>query len=68
VLNSPLLPTSTGGRPQWAKFYESDSFNPAIFAELYPKFQDFREVLHEVDPGHLFFNSFLYRVFPKEEQ
>eukprot|EP01127_Copromyxa_protea_P012405 TRINITY_DN3239_c0_g1_i2.p1 TRINITY_DN3239_c0_g1~~TRINITY_DN3239_c0_g1_i2.p1 ORF type:complete len:487 (+),score=72.58 TRINITY_DN3239_c0_g1_i2:3-1463(+) len=58
-----------GGRPQWDKFHQfSASLAPNLFAQIYPQFQDFRTVMKNVDPNHLFSNNFLNRVFSSEEQ
>jgi FAD-linked oxidoreductase len=48
-----------GGRPHWGKMHSLDA---AVLQERYPKFEDFRQVRAEVDPGGLFRNAYLDRV------
>jgi L-gulono-1,4-lactone dehydrogenase len=47
------------GRPHWGKMHTLDA---ARFAELYPHFEDFRNVRAEVDPDGRFLNPYLQRV------
>jgi L-gulono-1,4-lactone dehydrogenase len=52
-----------GGRPHWGKLHSLDA---ARLAELYPKFEDFRQVRAEVDPEGRFLNPYLRRVLGVE--
>ncbi len=47
------------GRPHWGKHHTKTA---ADLAELYPDFDDFREVRREMDPGGLFLNDHLREV------
>jgi hypothetical protein len=38
------------------------SLDAAALRERYPRFDDFRRVRDEVDPGHLFTNDYVERV------
>jgi FAD/FMN-containing dehydrogenase len=48
-----------GGRPHWGKMHSLDA---ARLAELYPRFDDFRQVRASVDPEGRFLNPYLTRV------
>jgi FAD-linked oxidoreductase len=48
------------GRPHWGKMHSLDA---ARLGSLYPRFEDFRRVRAEVDPGRRFANAYLRRVF-----
>ena len=48
------------GRPHWGKMHSLDA---AQLAELYPRFADAMAVRDRVDPGRLFGNDYLERVF-----
>ena len=52
-----------GGRPHWGKMHTLDA---ARLAELYPKFEDFRQVRAEADPEGRFLNPYLRRVLGVE--
>jgi len=55
------------GRPQWAKFHVSPGDpTPPPFSKMYPHFEEFKEIMTQVDPNKLFRNSFLDYVFYKE--
>jgi FAD/FMN-containing dehydrogenase len=47
------------GRPHWGKMHNLDAER---FAELYPRFEDFRRVRSEVDPEGRFGNAYTARV------
>lgn len=47
------------GRPHWGKMHDLDA---AALAKLYPRFEEFRRVRREVDPGGVFTNAYLDRV------
>ena len=49
-----------GGRPHWGKEHTRDA---AWAAGAYPRFADFRAVRDAVDPGRVFTNDHLDRVF-----
>ena len=42
------------GRPHWGKVH---TLGAERLRELYPRFDDFREVRERLDPGHLFTND-----------
>ncbi|KAG6865343.1 hypothetical protein C0991_003380 [Blastosporella zonata] len=46
------------GRPHWAKAHQ---LQPDALRALYPRFDDFRRVLKEVDPKGLFRNEYIQR-------
>jgi len=46
------------GRPHWAK---SHKLGPEDFRKLYPRFEDFLQMLQEVDPKGLFRNEYMQR-------
>jgi FAD-linked oxidoreductase len=48
-----------GGRPHWGKMHSLDA---TVLRERYPRFDDFRRVRDEVDPGRVFTNDYLSRV------
>lgn len=48
-----------GGRPHWGKMHNLDA---SVLRERYPRFDDFRRVRAEVDPGGVFGNAYLARV------
>ncbi|KIY62876.1 gulonolactone oxidase Lgo1 [Cylindrobasidium torrendii FP15055 ss-10] len=48
------------GRPHWAK---SHGLNCATIRQLYPHFDEFVQVLEEVDPAGLFRNEYMQRHF-----
>ncbi len=50
---------SAGGRPHWGKMHRLDA---AALKERYPRFDDFRRLRAELDPGGLFTNPYLARV------
>ncbi|GAA0508232.1 L-gulonolactone oxidase [Saccharopolyspora subtropica] len=50
---------TVGGRPHWGKMHRLDA---AALRERYPRFDDFRKVRAEVDPGGVFRNAYLDRV------
>eukprot|EP01126_Amoeba_proteus_P047695 TRINITY_DN5464_c0_g1_i2.p1 TRINITY_DN5464_c0_g1~~TRINITY_DN5464_c0_g1_i2.p1 ORF type:complete len:356 (-),score=51.73 TRINITY_DN5464_c0_g1_i2:36-1103(-) len=60
------LMIQSGGRPHWGKFHEWQ--DPEFFHNSYPKYKDFRDVMKDVDPNRLFFNSFLSLVFPLQDE
>ncbi|MCY7396690.1 MAG: hypothetical protein LH468_11190 [Nocardioides sp.] len=47
-----------GGRPHWGKVFTADR---ATLAQEYPRLEDFRALVAEVDPGGCFGNAFLDR-------
>lgn len=47
-----------GGRPHWAKAHD---LTPEDMRRLYPRFDDFRRVLEEVDPKGMFRNEYVQR-------
>lgn len=47
------------GRPHWGKMHRRDA---ADFAQLYPRFDDFRALREELDPDRVFANDYLTRV------
>jgi L-gulono-1,4-lactone dehydrogenase len=47
------------GRPHWGKMHRLDA---AALRERYPRFDDFRRIRAEVDPGGVFTNQYLSRV------
>lgn len=52
-----------GGRPHWAKAH---SLRPDTLRKLYPRFDDFVEVLEDVDPHGIFRNEYVQRhIFGK---
>ena len=50
---------AAGGRPHWGKEHHLDA---ADLRERYPRFDDFRRVRRDVDPGGLFGNDHLARI------
>lgn len=50
---------SVGGRPHWGKMH---SLGADRLRELYPRFDDFRKIRDELDPGRRFGNGYLDRV------
>jgi len=54
------IATSVGGRPHWGKMHTRDA---AYLGQAYPRFADFLRVRDETDPGRLFANPYLTRVF-----
>ncbi|GAA4804930.1 D-arabinono-1,4-lactone oxidase [Actinomycetospora chlora] len=50
---------AAGGRPHWGKVHHLDA---DALRERYPRFEDFRRVRRDVDPGGLFTNAHLERV------
>ncbi|KAG6856844.1 hypothetical protein H0H87_012902 [Tephrocybe sp. NHM501043] len=46
------------GRPHWAKAHQ---LQPDALRALYPRFDDFRKVIEDVDPNGLFRNEYLQR-------
>ncbi len=54
TLESELAPFDA--RPHWGKLFTT---SPARLHALYPKLPDFRQLLHEVDPGGKFRNDYL---------
>ncbi|KAG6830526.1 hypothetical protein H0H92_000198 [Tricholoma furcatifolium] len=46
------------GRPHWAKAHK---LQPSQLRELYPRFDDFRKVVQDVDPKGLFRNEYIHR-------
>ena len=50
---------AAGGRPHWGKEHHFDATD---LAQLYPRFDDFRRVRRDVDPGGLFSNDHLDRI------
>ena len=50
---------AVGGRPHWGKMHHLDA---EVLRERYPRFEDFRRVRADVDPGGLFRNRYLDRV------
>jgi FAD-linked oxidoreductase len=48
-----------GGRPHWGKMH---SLGATELRARYPRFDDFRKVRDEVDPGRVFTNAYLERV------
>ncbi|WP_007025445.1 D-arabinono-1,4-lactone oxidase [Saccharomonospora iraqiensis] len=53
------IAASVGGRPHWGKMHDLDA---AALRALYPRFDDFRRLRAEVDPGGVFGNAYLDRV------
>lgn len=47
-----------GGRPHWAKAHH---LRPDRLRALYPRFDDFRRLLEDVDPEGLFRNEYVSR-------
>lgn len=54
----PIL-RAAGGRPHWGKIHTMDA--PDL-ARVYPRFEDFRRVRAQMDPGGMFANAYLDRV------
>jgi xylitol oxidase len=52
-----------GARPHWGKLFTT---SPARLRALYPRFQDFRALVHELDPAGKFRNGFLERTILAE--
>jgi L-gulonolactone oxidase len=51
------------GRPHWAKAH---SLNPDDLRKLYPRFDDFVQIVHKVDPQGIFHNEYIGRhIFGK---
>ena len=50
---------SVGGRPHWGKMHR---LGAEELRERYPRFDDFRRLRAELDPGGLFDNPYLTRV------
>jgi FAD/FMN-containing dehydrogenase len=50
---------AAGGRPHWGKMHSLDAER---LAARYPRFEDFRRVRAEVDPGGRFANPYVDRV------
>ena len=51
------------GRPHWAKAH---SLGPDDLRKLYPRFDDFVQIVHEVDPQGIFHNEYIGRhIFGK---
>lgn len=51
--------TAHGGRPHWGKVHTRDA---EYFAEVYPRFGEFRALRDRLDPERLFGNDYLRRV------
>lgn len=49
-----------GGRPHWGKYFEAPLYD---WRALYPRWDDFRRVRDELDPGHRFANAFTDHLF-----
>lgn len=56
-----------GGRPHWAKIYSWWTPETNFFQKNYPKFEEFKSLLHQVDPNKIFSNSFINRVFHESD-
>jgi L-gulonolactone oxidase len=52
--------TKLGGRPHWAKAFET---TPQQFRQMYPKFDDFARVREQLDPRGVFANDYVQRLF-----
>eukprot|EP00871_Galdieria_phlegrea_P004893 jgi/Galph1/5404/GphlegSOOS_G4018.1 len=50
---------SLDGRPHWAKPH---GCNASELSKMYPRFADFQQVREELDPEHLFSNSYIDRI------
>ena len=48
-----------GGRPHWGKLHYRDAES---LRQAYPRFDDFRAVRDQLDPGRIFTNAYLDRV------
>jgi L-gulonolactone oxidase len=48
-----------GGRPHWGKRH---SLSAVELAELYPRFEEFKAIRTELDPGGSFANPYLEQV------
>ena len=46
------------GRPHWAKAH---SLRPETLSVLYPRFEQFRELLRDIDPKGVFRNEYVSR-------
>lgn len=51
--------TAHGGRPHWGQFHTQRAQD---FAQLYPRFEDFRELRRQLDPEGIFLNPYLDQV------
>ncbi|CAG8590339.1 2062_t:CDS:2 [Paraglomus occultum] len=49
---------SLGGRPHWAKAH---TMSVLELEKCYPKFNDFKKLMHELDPNGMFLNAYLRR-------
>ena len=56
--------TRHGGRPHWAKAH---ALRPSELRKLYPKFDDFVDVLNLYDPDGVFRNEYVRRHIYGEE-
>ena len=53
-----------GGRPHWAKAHP---LRPDDLKQMYPRFEDFVQVLQRVDPHGILRNSYIQRhIFGKQ--
>lgn len=59
TLLEPIL-RRHGGRPHWGKMHSLDA---GALGELYPRFDDFRKLRAELDPGGRLLNAHLARLF-----
>jgi len=53
-----------GGRPHWAKQH---ALRPKEISALYPKFEDFRRVIHRVDPEGIMRSEYVRRHIEGED-
>jgi FAD-linked oxidoreductase len=49
-----------GGRPHWGKWH---SLKEPTFAQIYPKFENFKKIRTELDPQGIFLNPHLKEIF-----
>ncbi|MDX2707531.1 FAD-binding protein [Streptomyces sp. PA03-6a] len=59
VVEEALRPFSA--RPHWGKFFTP---SPAALRELYPRYDDFRQLVARFDPSGVFRNAFMREHFP----
>jgi alditol oxidase len=56
-IEAALLPL--GARPHWGKVFTAER---SAVAPLYPRFEDFRDLAHRMDPTGKFRNAYTERV------
>jgi hypothetical protein len=63
-----LLVHCVDGRPHWAKVYPWFTPPNNYYSKSLPKFDEFKALLHQVDPNKIFSNSFINRVFHESDE